>query len=58
MSMRFVVAGFGVIGPQRLALDNLNPTASYQMELVSDKSDAYNEKLTVGNVIIYITAVK
>ncbi|MGN1235115.1 MAG: InlB B-repeat-containing protein [Christensenellaceae bacterium] len=58
VSWKFKVSGFSDTGSQNLYFDSVNPTGSYQIQLVSDKSDAYNEKLTVGNVVIYITVGK
>ena len=58
VSWNFKVSGFGGTGSQNLYFDAINPTGSYQIQLISDKSDAYNEKLTVGDVVIYITASK
>ena len=58
VACKFKVSGFSQTETKDVHFDNLNPTGSYQIQLVSDQSDAYNEKLTVGNVVIYITACK
>lgn len=55
---RFVVEGFSGVDSKNISLDNLNCNGSYQLQLVSDKSDAYNEKLKVNDIIITIIAVR
>lgn len=55
---QFKVQGFSGVGEQTISINNLNETGQYQLYLISDKSDAYNEKLLVSNIVLNITAFK
>ncbi len=54
----FVVAGFSGVSGKNIPLQNLNPNELYQLQLVSDQSDAYDEKLIVGSLLMTVKAVK
>lgn len=54
----FKVKNFSGVDGQNIALDSLNANGQYQLQLVSDKSPAYDEKLTVSSLVITIKAVK
>ena len=55
---QFKVQGFSSVGEQTISINNLNETGQYQLYLISDKSDTYNEKLLVSNIVLNITAFK
>ena len=54
----FVVQGFSGVSAKNLSLQNLNPNELYQLQLVSDQSNAYDEKLVISSLIMTIKAVK
>ena len=54
----FKVKGFNGVDGQNISLDSLNSNAQYQLQLISDYSPAYNEKLKITNLIISIVAVR
>lgn len=54
----FVVAGFSGVGGKNIPLQDLNPNELYQLQLVSDQSDAYDEKLIIGSLLMIVKAVK
>lgn len=54
----FVVDGFSGVSGKNISLENLNPNELYQLQLVSDQSDAYDERLVVSKLIMTIRAVK
>ncbi len=54
----FQVKGFGGVEGKSIALDQLNANGQYQLQLVSDQSDAYDEKLVISNIVITVTATK
>lgn len=54
----FKVKGFNGVDGQNISLDSLNSNAQYQLQLISDYSPAYNEKLEITNLIISIVAVR
>jgi uncharacterized repeat protein (TIGR02543 family) len=57
-SWQFQVKNFGGTGVQSVSLDSLDTNGHYTLRLISDRSDAYDEKLTVGGLIITITPVR
>ena len=58
LTWKFIVKGFNGVEAQKISIENVNSNGSYQLQLVSDQSDAYNEKLKINNIVITISAVK
>lgn len=54
----FVVDGFSGVSGKNISLENLNSNELYQLQLVSDQSNAYDEKLIVSSLLMTVKAVK
>ena len=54
----FKVKGFGGVEAKTISLNNLNANGQYKLQLVSDYSEAYDEKLVVSGLVITVTATK
>ena len=55
---KFIVSGFNGIYNNIIPLSSFNTNGSYQLQLVSDYSPNYDEKLKVNDIRLTITAVK
>ncbi len=58
VSWQFKVKGFGGVPAKQLPIESLNDNIKYQLQLVSDRSPNYDERLVVSDVVITIQAVK
>lgn len=59
LSWTFVVSGFNGVSSQNIPLEDLNLAMYYyQLQLISDYSPAYDEKLVVNSLVITLTLVK
>jgi hypothetical protein len=54
----FHVKNFSGVEEQTISINSINNAGLCQLQLISDKSDAYNEKLTVSNLVITVIAIK
>lgn len=54
----FEVDGFSGVEEHSLPINKFNTNGQYQLQLLSDQSDAYNERLTLNDIYIYVTAKK
>ena len=58
VSWSFIVKGFGGVSAKSISLDNCKDGSMFQLQLISDKSNAYDEKLLISGIVINVTALK